>query len=48
MMNSQFWPFPAGSLMIGCMAFVDPAAEPKPCMEEVELARFVFDLKFKL
>lgn len=39
LMGSQFWPFPSGSLMMGCMAYVDPKAEPKPCMEEVELAR---------
>ena len=47
LMSSQFWPFPAGSLMMGCMAFVDPQAVLKPCMEEVEQARLVLFRKEK-
>ena len=38
-LNSQFWPFPTGSLMMGCMAFVKEDAVPEPCMVEVEAAR---------
>jgi NAD+ diphosphatase len=38
-LNSQFWPFPSGSLMMACMAFVSEDVVPQPCMEEVEAAR---------
>jgi len=38
--GSQHWPFPAGSLMVGCVAEVDATAEPDPCPEEIEEARW--------
>ena len=38
---SQHWPFPAGSLMVGCFARADPLArEPTPCPGEVEDVRW--------
>jgi NADH pyrophosphatase NudC (nudix superfamily) len=40
-MDSDHWPFPAGSLMVGCIAKVDPdALSPDPSPEEVEEARW--------
>ena len=43
--NSQFWPFPNGSLMMACMAFVPEDCVPKPCLEEVEEARWFSPLE---
>ena len=40
--NTQFWPFPSGSLMIACMAYVSEDSVPQPCMEEVEEARWFY------
>jgi len=37
---SQHWPFPAGSLMIGCHAVATPGQLPDPCMVELEEARW--------
>jgi len=38
---SQHWPFPSGSLMVGCFARADPdAREPTPCRGEVESVRW--------
>jgi len=37
---SQHWPFPAGSLMIGCHAVALPGQEPDPCKVELEDARW--------
>lgn len=38
---SQHWPFPSGSLMVGCFAQADPGArEPTPCPGEVEDVRW--------
>jgi len=39
-MGSQHWPFPAGSLMIGCQAEALPGQEPDPCKLELEDARW--------
>lgn len=37
---SQHWPFPAGSLMIGCHAVARPGQVPDPCQVELEDARW--------
>ena len=38
---SQHWPFPSGSLMVGCFAQADPwARDPTPCPAEVEDVRW--------
>jgi len=37
---SQHWPFPAGSLMIGCQAEVQTGLTPSPCKVELEDARW--------
>lgn len=37
---SQHWPFPAGSLMIGCHAVATPGQLPDPCKVELEDARW--------
>jgi len=37
---SQHWPFPAGSLMIGCHAEATPGQLPDPCKVELEDARW--------
>jgi len=39
-LGSQHWPFPAGSLMIGCQAQANPGQEPDPCRVELEDARW--------
>jgi len=38
--GSQHWPFPAGSLMIGCRAEALPGQTPDPCKVELEDARW--------
>merc|ERR1740131_636996 len=38
--GSQHWPFPAGSLMIGCQAEALPGQEPVPCKIELEDAKW--------
>ena len=38
--SSQHWPFPMGSLMVGCFALTDPASVPDPCPVELEDARW--------
>jgi len=38
--RSQHWPFPAGSLMIGCHAIASPNQNPDPCKVELEDARW--------
>jgi len=37
---SQHWPFPAGSVMIGCHAEAKPGQLPDPCQVELEDARW--------
>merc|ERR1719260_473005 len=37
---SQHWPFPAGSIMIGCHAEAKPGQQPDPCQVELEDARW--------
>jgi len=37
---SQHWPFPAGSVMIGCHADARPGQLPDPCQVELEDARW--------
>jgi NAD+ diphosphatase len=39
--DSQHWPFPTGSLMLGCTATVAKGAEPTPDPDEIESARWV-------
>lgn len=39
-LGSQHWPFPAGSLMIGCQADALPGQTPDPCKMELEDARW--------
>jgi len=39
-LGSQHWPFPAGSLMIGCQAEASPGQVPDPCKVELEDARW--------
>lgn len=38
--GSQHWPFPAGSLMIGCRAEALPGQAPDPCKVELEDAKW--------
>eukprot|EP00088_Acartia_fossae_P055928 TRINITY_DN6503_c0_g1_i1.p1 TRINITY_DN6503_c0_g1~~TRINITY_DN6503_c0_g1_i1.p1 ORF type:complete len:341 (+),score=54.17 TRINITY_DN6503_c0_g1_i1:41-1063(+) len=38
--GSQHWPFPAGSLMIGCQAEALPGQMPDPCKVELEDAKW--------
>merc|ERR1712059_124592 len=37
---SQHWPFPAGSIMIGCHAEALPGQIPDPCSVELEDAKW--------
>jgi len=38
--SSQHWPFPTGSLMVGCHAEALPGQAPDPCPVELEDARW--------
>ena len=38
--SSQYWPFPLGSLMMGCVAKTDDNHDPDPCKMELEDARW--------
>lgn len=45
--SSQHWPFPMGSLMVGCFALTDPTSTPDPCPVELEDARWFTPAELK-